>query len=180
MTTAQRVAIFGPGPAPGVGIAAPVPVTRVTLRATFATFPALSVATISMTFGPGLSSASTPSGTPRPTTPTSSSDGASTPLTSTWTRTTSTLSVTRPVTRIFSSATLASGGGWLIVILGASVSPLAGSGRGAGAAGVGSRRGGSAGGRGGSAGSGAGDATTGGGGGAVVRLSSQLSPLRLP
>src|SRR5882724_11795507 len=180
MTTAQRFAIFGTN-----GVAAPVAVTRVTLRTTCATLPALSVAMTSITFGPGFSSASTPTGTPRPTTPTSSNDGASTPLTNTWTRTTSTLSLTRPVTRIFSSVSLASGGGWLIAIFGASVSPFRGSARGvggdgAGVDGTGSRRGASTGGRCGSAGCGAGDATTGGGGGVAARLSSQLRPLRLP
>src|SRR5258705_9875359 len=161
MTTAERFAIRGP--AAGVGTLAPV--ARVTFRAARATFPALSVATTSITFGPGLSSARTPTGTPRPTTPTSSRDGASTPLTSTWTRTTSTLSVTRPVTRIFSSETLVSAAGWLIAIFGASVSPLGGSERGTGAGGVGSRRGGSAGGGGGPSRLGARRGTAGGGGG---------------
>src|SRR6267143_2763126 len=176
MTAAQRFAIFGPA-----GVGALTPVRRVTLRTTCATFPALSVATTSITFGPGFSSASTPTGTPRPTTPTSSNDGASTPLTSTCTRTTSTLSVTRPVTRILSSLSRASGGGWLIAIFGATVSPpFGGSTRGAGVDGAGSGRGGSAGGRGGSTGGGAGNATTGGGVGVAARFSSQLRPLRLP
>src|SRR5262249_61818949 len=94
--------------------------------------------------------------------PATSSEGASTPWTSTWTRTISTLSVTRPVTRIFSSVIRASGGGWLIVILGPSALAFGGSVRGAGATGVGSRRGGSAGGRVGAAGRG-GPARRGGG-----------------
>src|SRR5262249_4539925 len=100
-----------PDPATGIGTAAPGLVIRVTVRETLATFPALSVATTSITFGPGLSSASTPTGTPRPTVPTSSKDGASAPLTSTWTRTTSTLPVRRPLTGVFWAVIFASSAG---------------------------------------------------------------------
>jgi len=79
----------------------------------------LSVATISSTFGPGLSGATALSGTPVPVTPTSRRGVASTPLTSTWMRTTSTLSVTRPVMSTCDSVVRASGSGELIVIFGA-------------------------------------------------------------
>src|SRR5262249_59418290 len=118
--------------------------------------------------------------------PATSSEGGSTRWTKTWTRTISTLSLTRPVTRIFSSVIRASGGGWLIVILGPSALAFGGSVRGAGATGVGSRRGGSAGGRvgstgrDGSAGRGVGGAMTGGGAGGGGRLDSPVRPLGLP
>src|SRR5438552_13568559 len=103
-------------------------------------------------------------------------------------RTTSSLSVTGPVIRTVSSPTLAWGGGWLVVIFGASVSPrgtaATGGGGGVtrGGAGAGiATGGGPAGGAGsGRSGAGGGDATTGGAGGRAVPASSQLRPLRLP
>src|SRR5512145_1094030 len=105
---------------------------------------------------------------------------------------TSTLSVTRPVIRICSSASLASDAGELIVIFGASTSP-----RRSGATGVGTGAGGGvargAGGMGvgnaacgwgtadgaGVGGADGGAAMTGGAGGRAAPASPQLSPLRL-
>src|SRR5512145_3385755 len=115
---------------------------------------------------------------------------------------TSTLSVTRPVIRICSSASLASDAGELIVIFGASTSPRrsgatgvgtgAGGGvaRGAGGMGVGNAAcgwgtadgagvGGADGGAATTGGAGGGEAMTGGAGGRAAPASPQLSPLRL-
>ena len=105
MMTAQRLAVFTTGAGDGGATAT----TRVMVRTTWATLPALSVAVISITLSPGRSVAGTRIARPRASMPRSC--GTSTPLTVTCTRSTPTLSLTTPSTTIRSLSSLMSAGG---------------------------------------------------------------------